>query len=235
MRVLVTAGNTLAMIDRVRAVTNIFTGRTGATIAHAFALAGHEVRLLTSHAERLAELPPLSPDAGRLTIWPYKTYADLAELMSVEVRTGHYDAVIHAAAVSDYLPVEAFTSSGDGDDLTPAVGGKLKSDAPEMWLRMIRAPKLVDQIRPAWGFTGVLVKFKLEVNIDDAELERVAERSRRASHADVMVANTLEGAAAWALVGGERGYTKVERACLAATLVGMVVKHLSTDFADDTD
>ena len=33
MNLLVTAGNTLVLIDRVRCLTNVFTGRTGAAIA----------------------------------------------------------------------------------------------------------------------------------------------------------------------------------------------------------
>ncbi|GIW80734.1 MAG: hypothetical protein KatS3mg105_2541 [Gemmatales bacterium] len=33
MKILITAGNTLAPVDRVRCLTNIFTGRTGALVA----------------------------------------------------------------------------------------------------------------------------------------------------------------------------------------------------------
>src|SRR5439155_11240042 len=79
--------------------------------------------------------------------------------------------------------------------------GKIKSDEPELWLRLVRAPKLVDRIRSPWGFAGVLVKFKLEVGRTDTELIEVAERSRVQSAADLIVANTLEGAAEYAFLG----------------------------------
>src|SRR5438034_5962598 len=46
MRILVTAGNTLVPIDRVRCITNIFTGRTGARIALHAQERGHDVTLL---------------------------------------------------------------------------------------------------------------------------------------------------------------------------------------------
>ena len=56
MNVLVTAGNTLAPIDRVRGLTNVFTGRTGAGIALAAHERGHAVTLLTSHPEAVAKI-----------------------------------------------------------------------------------------------------------------------------------------------------------------------------------
>ena len=97
--------------------------------------------------------------------------------------------------------------------------GKVKSDEPELWLRMTRAPKLVDRIRRDWGWKGVLVKFKLEVGCDDATLLAIAERSRVHSGADLMVANTLEGADQWAYLGPLDGsYEKVARADLPVRL-----------------
>ena len=65
----------------------------------------------------------------------------------------------------------------------------------------MRAPKLIDMVRSPWGFRGTLVKFKLEVGISDERLLEIAEKSRIHSQADFMVANTLEGASAWAYLG----------------------------------
>ena len=53
MRFLVTAGNTQTHIDKVRCLTNIFSGRTGGRIAAAAHGRGHTVCLLTSHPEAL--------------------------------------------------------------------------------------------------------------------------------------------------------------------------------------
>src|SRR5207245_1108616 len=103
MRILVTAGNTLVPIDRVRCITNVFTGRTGARIAlHAF-LCGHGVKLLTSHPEVLAELRGAkTPPDERLTVQPYQTFDDLRKALEDNVRSGAFEALIHCAAVSDY-------------------------------------------------------------------------------------------------------------------------------------
>jgi len=87
----------------------------------------------------------------------------------------------------------------------------------------VRAPKLIDRIRADWGFRGVLVKFKLEVGVEEAQLLDIAERSRRHSDADLMAANTLEGSREWALLGPVDGkYERVSRAQLPARLVELV-------------
>ena len=124
------------------------------------------------------------------------------------------------------IPPTTTTASGRCDSepiLVDMAAGKVKSDAAELWLRLVRAPKLIDRIRGDWGFSGVLVKFKLEVGLSEAELLDVAERARIHSSADLMAANTLEGMYDWALVGaGKNGYRKVERAKLADSLMDAV-------------
>ena len=217
MNFFITAGNTQSMIDRVRCVTNIFSGRTGASVARTAWGRGHTVTLATSHPDVLTEFG-LSPHSAteRFTVLPYSTFDDLASIMQTQFRAGSFDAVCHSAAVSDYLPAGTFTpnpgtffnartnqweaQSGPAT-LTEQKGGKIKSTEPELWLRLVRAPKLVDRIRHPWGFTGGLVKFKLEVGIGEEKLVEVADASRRQSAADLMVANTLDGAAHWAYVG----------------------------------
>ena len=231
MNVLITAGNTHAPIDRVRVLTNVFTGRTGAAIAHAANARGHRVTILTSHPETLTDA-----DTG-VAVVPYVTFDDLAVRFETEVRSGRYDVVLHAAAVSDYLCAGVYVPKNASFDasvkhweslegppqMTELRAGKIRSNEPELWLRLVRAPKLVDRVRRPWGFSGVLVKFKLEVGIGDAELAEVAERSRVHSGADLMCANTLEGAAEYALIGPLGGrYERVARGELADRLVETV-------------
>src|SRR5881398_2321606 len=106
MHLLVTAGNTQAPIDRVRCITNIFTGRTGAAIALRACDRGHTVTLLTSHPERIPELPP----ASRWTLHHYRTFDDPRDLMAGQIKDGRFDVVIHCAAVSDYLSAGVFAA-----------------------------------------------------------------------------------------------------------------------------
>jgi phosphopantothenate-cysteine ligase/phosphopantothenoylcysteine decarboxylase/phosphopantothenate--cysteine ligase len=239
MNVLVTAGNTQTPLDKVRCITNIFTGRTGAAIALAAYEHGHRVCLLTSHPEVVHELDPEhAPAEARWQVRAYRTYADLEKLMSEEIAGGRHDAIIHAAAVSDYelagtfvaaegtrFDAERSTWSADAGEprLLDAAAGKVKSSHPELWLRLTPTAKLVDKIRELWGFRGLLVKFKLEVGVSEAELLDIAEHSRRQSHADLMCANTLEGMHQWALLGPVGGkYERVPRRALADRLIGEV-------------
>ena len=234
MHILVTAGNTQAPIDRVRCITNIFTGRTGAAVALRAWERGHTVTLLTSHPETVTDLRAGRQPGERWELSRYRTYDDLRHLMAEGVSRGQFGVVIHCAAVSDYLADGVF-GAAEGTAFDPATGrwsvrttsrlvdGKIKSDAPELWLRLVRAPKLIDRVRPDWRFRGILVKFKLEVGIDEARLLDIAERSRRQSSADLMVANTLEGAAEWAYVGPTEGaYQRTARGDLAARVIGAV-------------
>lgn len=234
MRLFVTAGNTQAPIDRVRCITNIFTGRTGATIALEGYRRGHHVTLATSHPEVLASAD-LDPHRFRCT--PYRTFEDLDTLMAEAIGGTSLDAVIHCAAVSDFVTAGVYAPApgatfdprdarwqGRDIRMLDRSAGKVKSDEEELWLRLTRAPKLVDKIRTEWGFAGLLVKFKLEVGVPDDELLAIAERSRQQSRADWMVANTLEGAADWAYLGSAQGYQRVPRADLASRLLDAIEK-----------
>src|SRR4051794_30356423 len=98
MNILVTAGNTQVPIDRVRCITNIFTGKTGAGIALRARDAGHTVTLLTSHPEVVAELRPQVSPPVRWTVRPYRTFEELRGLLEEAIRPGGPDAVIHCAA-----------------------------------------------------------------------------------------------------------------------------------------
>ncbi len=238
MNILVTAGNTLVPIDQVRCITNIFTGRTGASIARCAWERGHRVTLLTSHPEAV-ENPPHSE---RWAMLRYRTFEDLQRLMREIVTGGELDAVIHCAAVSDYLaggiyaPAEGThfraesgrwdSDNAAGPEMIDRAAGKIKSDEPELWLRLVRAPKLIDCLRRDWGFGGLIVKFKLEVGVGEEQLLAVAERSRQHSASDLMVANTLEGASEWAFLGPLGGqYQRITRHQLPEYLLNALEQH----------
>lgn len=211
MNVLVTAGNTQTPIDRVRCITNVFTGKTGARVAAAAAARGHPTTLLTSHPEALG-------GDARVRVRPYRTFEDLETLMEEEISSGRYDAIYHAAAVSDYHAVGVFVDSGGR--LENVAAGKVRSHYSELWLRLVPAPKLIDKVRTQWGYAGFLTKFKLEVGVSEGELLDIAEGSRAHSGADLMCANTLEGMHDWAFVGaGAGGYRRVGRPDLPTALI----------------
>jgi phosphopantothenoylcysteine synthetase/decarboxylase len=159
--------------------------------------------------------------------------------MQAAVAHGGFDAVIHCAAVSDYHAAGIYapepethfrpesgrweSTAAGPPTLVDRAAGKVKSDEPELWLRLVRTPKLADRIRTDWGFRRILVKFKLEVGVSESRLLEVAERSRRQSEADLMVANTLEGSQDWAYLGPVEGaYQRLGRTELAPRLLAEV-------------
>ena len=168
MRVLITSGGTREPIDEARVIANTSTGRLGARLADAAAAAGHEVLLL--HGVQAAR-----PASSRVRCEVFDTSADLARLLERHVPQS--DAVLHAAAVSDYVPVRA--------------AGKISSDLPELVLRLQRAPKLVDllrELRPA----ALLIGFKLGAGQDEAGLLAAAQALRQRAQLDLVVANAAE-------------------------------------------
>lgn len=250
MRILITAGNTHTPIDEVRVITNVFSGRTGSQIALTAHDRGHSVCLLTSHPELVADR---STRAGTSNpTWEvnaYRTFDELRELMEHNIpgkgtQGQPLDAIIHAAAVSDYYLAGTYAPSSnvqfDPDrktwqsdpaqtgSATPATfvdvaAGKVKSSHRELWLRLLPTPKLVDLIRQPWNFSGILVKFKLEVGPSDAELIQIAEHSRVHSAADLIVANTFSGMRDYAFLGPVDGeYRRIDRQELASRLLDQV-------------
>jgi phosphopantothenoylcysteine synthetase/decarboxylase len=235
MKILVTAGNTRVPIDRVRCITNIFTGKTGAAIAILAHKRGHDVTLLTSHPEALPGLNAIH-GCPSWALHVYRTFDELQSWMADAIVREQPDAVIHSAAVSDYHVAGVFsvapgsvfdprtatwqTTKNNPPTFRDRSAGKVKSDEPELWLRLVRTPKLIDLVRNEWRHAGLLVKFKLEVGVSQTVLEEIAERSRVQSAADWIVANTLEGAAEWAILGPVQGsYQRVARSELASRLL----------------
>jgi phosphopantothenoylcysteine decarboxylase/phosphopantothenate--cysteine ligase len=149
LRVLVTSGGTAEPIDGVRVITNASTGRTGAAIAARMAGCGHDVVLLRAGGSAAA------PAACRTET--FTTFADLDAALARILSSEHFDAIVHAAAVSDFGVDEVLVG---GVARGPAVG-KLQSDEAPV-IRLSPHPKLVDALRSRSLNRAVrIVAFKL--------------------------------------------------------------------------
>jgi phosphopantothenoylcysteine synthetase/decarboxylase len=169
--ILVTAGSTWIPIDTVRVITNIFKGKIGVTIAESASLAGAKVTLLLGPSFDASSLTPLP----NLEVIRFKFFDDLDRLITKCLSGEKFDAVIHSAAVSDFR-------------LSDVKSGKIKSNVDELILKLVPTKKLVDYIKKLNPET-FLVKFKLEVDISDSDLQKVALKSLKESSADLVVAN----------------------------------------------
>jgi phosphopantothenoylcysteine decarboxylase/phosphopantothenate--cysteine ligase len=179
LRILVTSGGTAEPIDWVRVLTNRSTGRTGAAVAERMARCGHEVVLL-----RARDSAPAPAGCREET---FSSFADLDSALGRILSSESFDAVIHAAAVSDFSVEQVLV----GGAARPVAAGKLDSDAAPV-IRLRPNPKLVDGLRSRSLNPAVrIVAFKL-THGEDAEGALLAVRSLLAhSGADIVVQNDL--------------------------------------------
>lgn len=185
-RILITSGGTQEPIDPVRAITNTSTGRTGAQIAETFLGLGHTVHFVSAQNS----IQPAVTELGaqdRFVSKHFRTFQDLSHELQSELRQNDFDAVVHAAAVSDY-------ALADGPSLT-------KNDSSEeMVLHLKKNPKLLNFLR-GWSKNQnvQIVAFKLTGTPDHAErmarLQQLIENSRP----DFVVLNEQSELPAWEL------------------------------------
>lgn len=95
-RIVITAGATREAIDPIRILTNRSTGKMGYAIARAALLAGANVTLISAPTN----LPPV---AGATTV---PVESALSMLDAVKAHAAGADALIMAAAVADYRPID---------------------------------------------------------------------------------------------------------------------------------
>lgn len=150
MKILVTAGATREPIDAVRFISNFSTGGTGSVLADSFFGLGHRVHYLHGIGAVLPRCPVRAEQ--------FSSYADLDRRLRRRLSSGAFDAVVHAAAVSDYSLGAA----------TPGVGRlglsdrKLDSSRGKLTLVLRRNRKLLDRLCGYAGNRGAyIVGFKL--------------------------------------------------------------------------
>ena len=164
-KVVVTAGATQEPMDPVRYITNHSTGKMGYAIARACMLRGADVTLLTAP-------PALRPVPFAKTV-PFTTAESLFE--AVKAHAMDADALIMAAAVADYRPVNV------ADE-------KIKKKDGDLTLPLARTQDIL-----AW--VGAHKPEKLFVCGFSMETENLLENSAaklQRKNMDMIVANNLK-------------------------------------------
>ena len=165
--VVVTSGATSERIDPIRVLTNRSSGKTGRAVARACHVAGAEVVLVHD-----------GPGVGYAAVRRVESAAEMLDAVSTAVEEHDADALVSAAAISDYT-VEA------SDE-------KIKS-GEERTLELSPTPKLIDSVRDAHPDLSI-VGFKAETEGgEEALVDRARETLDRAglafvvgNHAEVM-------------------------------------------------
>ena len=167
--VVVSAGGTREPLDPVRFLGNHSSGRQGYALATTAVARGADVVLVAANVE-------LPDPAGAKVV----AVATAEELRTVVVEAaGSADAVVMAAAVADFAPVEAAASKVKKDAGDPPV------------VRLRRTPdvlaELVDGRRPG----QVIVGFAAETGNADADWLELGRRKLADKGCDVLVVNRV--------------------------------------------
>ncbi|MGE5379345.1 MAG: bifunctional phosphopantothenoylcysteine decarboxylase/phosphopantothenate--cysteine ligase CoaBC [Candidatus Saccharibacteria bacterium] len=161
-KVLIIGGSSEEPIDQVRVITNTGTGETAVQLATAAAERGADVELWTGRMQ-----VPVPADLNR------RSFRRVEELLAMAKEADH-DIVIVPASLSDYAPVPE--------------EGKIPSGRKSLDIELKALPKVLPVLRDR---AKVLVGFKAEVGISDAELARRARKRLKEYGLDLIVANDL--------------------------------------------
>lgn len=149
MKILITGGGSEEPIDNVRYISNFSTGKTASFLADYFVEKGFEVTAIMSEKA-------FKP-CKKVKLVQYRTFSELKENMETECKNGKYQAVIHAAAVSDYSPYSVLV-----DFIEHRVGDFPKLPAgSELLIKMKKNPKLIDFIKQWTDRKATVIGFKL--------------------------------------------------------------------------
>lgn len=180
MRCIVTAGPTYEPLDQVRRLTNHSTGRLGSELTNYLAQSGHEVTLLigqqaTWRGER---------EAARVETF---TTTDNLRLRLRALADEGWDAVLHAAAVSDFTFGKAFARDDRGA-LHEVQSGKLSTRGDRLLVELVPTAKIISELR-GWFPRATIVGWKYEVDGLREEVIEKASRQIFENQTDACVAN----------------------------------------------
>ena len=173
--VLITGGATRNRVDAIRYLSAFASGQTAIAMAAALRSASHDAPIhLLGSQEALLRAPP------DLDCEEFFGTRDLMQRMERWVKANRGGIVVHSAAVGDY----EVAAQQDG----PA---KIPSGQAELLLRLVPAPKILDQVR-GWDPDVRLVSFKAaSPETSRAGLVEIAAAQLARSRSDLVFANVI--------------------------------------------
>ena len=178
MRFLVTCGPTYEPLDKVRRLTNFSTGQMGIGLANFLHNAGHEVTLLKGYYS-VATVPS---HAKSIT---FTTTDDLLDRL--REASHEYNAVFHAAAVSDFGFGKVYRRSASGQ-LETVNSGKFGTGDGGLLAELIPTRKIIAQLRELFP-KATLFGWKYEVDGSRENAIQLAKRQIQENRTDYSVAN----------------------------------------------
>lgn len=182
LMVLISSGATKESIDAVRFISNLSTGKTGAKIADYFIRKGHAVTFLHSAGSVMPEL--------KCNLISYIDYSDYNEKIFHLLDEQKFDAIIHAAALSDYSIANITTKD---ENFAIAGRGKINSIMDTIVLELKRNQKIINKIKMIEaGKNIMLVTFKFTANENDSNISKMISEQIENSKSDYVVHNDIQ-------------------------------------------
>lgn len=167
-KILMTAGPTIEQIDPIRAITNQSSGKTGVSLAKELVSAGAKVTFVYGPG---SEKPPKGAKIINVV-----TGKEMYTAVKKELKN-KFDIVIMASAVSDYVPKNPSKK-------------KIKSSKSSITINLKKAPKIIDEVKKIQK-NVLLIGFKAETNVSNAQLIKSAKRKLKESSSDLIIANDI--------------------------------------------
>lgn len=167
-KILMTAGPTIEQIDPIRVITNQSSGKTGVSLAKELVSAGAKVTFVYGPG---SEKPPKGAKIINVV-----TSKEMHTVVKKELKN-KFDIVIMAAAVSDYVPKNPSKK-------------KIKSSKSSITINLKKAPKIIDEVKKMQK-NVLLIGFKAETNVSNAQLIKSAKRKLKESSSDLIIANDI--------------------------------------------
>lgn len=177
--ILITTGGTQEPIDSMRVLTNLSTGKTASRMADYFYNLGFRVTVLAAQTA-------IKPRFSEIQVYKYQSFADLAKKLKDLVSTYNYDAVIHAAAVSDFSVDKIIQ---DNHEILLSEDSKISS-SNGLTITLKPNPKLLPQIK-SWSKSKntLVVGFKFTSTQNSNERIAAVEKLFNEGSVDFVVHN----------------------------------------------
>jgi phosphopantothenoylcysteine decarboxylase/phosphopantothenate--cysteine ligase len=180
MRVLVTCGPTYEPLDQVRRLTNFSAGKLGLELGNFLTDRGHETVLLQGYYSTYRKPSRASQVIGFTT-------TDNLLLRFRELAPLGFDAVFHAAAVSDFQFGKVFRQIRDGT-LETLSAGKYSTRSGTLLTELLPAPKIISELRSLYP-SAKLFGWKFEVDGTREQALASGEKQIRDNRTDYCVVN----------------------------------------------
>jgi phosphopantothenoylcysteine decarboxylase / phosphopantothenate---cysteine ligase len=181
-RILITSGGTKEKVDNIRYMTNLSTGKTGASLADYFFLQGYNVTLIKSNDSAMPEFD--------VNILEFDDFDSISHLLQNEIKEKQYDGVIHLAAISDYSPKMISTGK---QTISLPTEEKISSSYDSVTVTLERNRKIINLIKD-WSVNKQmkLIGFKFVNSHDLIEGDRIIDELFSNSNADCIVYNAFD-------------------------------------------